>query len=282
MSIKFTHFHIADAVYTVLPLLSKPFSWRSRLSGTTLNFFRWDGDGEGERATPSIQHEPNSPDDVEVLDIHNDVVEDKHAYSASLVEDEVSAERQVSKVPHTTPEPLVVSSSESSASDGEGRQEFQIHARKSGKQPSPEALAETSATGEDDGGEDEDDDDEDDDDEDEDDEGFDSGTSTPSDSDNEDFRKSRKILGKRVPLSKISRHPPIPHRSRRFVQSQLDAPATPTDHADRGSNLCQLPKTQRNRPRRVLTPLSPNLPFVTVSMRADVQFFHHEKRFVRR
>jgi hypothetical protein len=40
----------------------------------------------------------------------------------------------------------------------------------------------------------------------------------------------------------------------------------------------KLPKTPHGRPRRVLVPKDPELPFVTISMREDVQFFHRKKK----
>jgi hypothetical protein len=41
----------------------------------------------------------------------------------------------------------------------------------------------------------------------------------------------------------------------------------------------KLPKTQYGRPRRILVPANTDLPFVTLSMRADVQFFHRTEKY---
>lgn len=40
----------------------------------------------------------------------------------------------------------------------------------------------------------------------------------------------------------------------------------------------KLPKTQYGRPRRILVPVNVDLPFVTVTMRADAQFFHRTEK----
>ena len=46
-----------------------------------------------------------------------------------------------------------------------------------------------------------------------------------------------------------------------------------------GRSSLLLPKAPNNKPRRVLVPMS-DLPFVTVSMRADVQFWHRTRKSV--
>ena len=49
-------------------------------------------------------------------------------------------------------------------------------------------------------------------------------------------------------------------------------------HPIEGVTRVQIPKTAYNTARRVLVPESLELPLVTVSMRADLQFFHRKKR----
>ena len=52
-------------------------------------------------------------------------------------------------------------------------------------------------------------------------------------------------------------------------------PSKPTT----GRSSLLLPKAPNNKPRRILVPMS-DLPFVTVSMRADVQFWHRTRKSV--
>lgn len=54
--------------------------------------------------------------------------------------------------------------------------------------------------------------------------------------------------------------------------------ATPSNPTAGGSSL-SLPKAPYNKPRRVLVPMS-DLPFITVSMRADMQFWHRTRKSV--
>lgn len=59
--------------------------------------------------------------------------------------------------------------------------------------------------------------------------------------------------------------------------SKTGTMAPPSDPTT-GSSL-SLPKAPNNKPRRVLVPMS-DLPFVTVSMRADIQFWHRTRKSV--
>lgn len=47
-----------------------------------------------------------------------------------------------------------------------------------------------------------------------------------------------------------------------------------------GIHVVDVPKSAYNRARRVLVPNPDKLPLVTVSMRADLQFFHRTKRYL--
>jgi hypothetical protein len=50
--------------------------------------------------------------------------------------------------------------------------------------------------------------------------------------------------------------------------------------AQPGIHVVDIPKSAYNQARRVLVPNSDKLPLVTVSMRADLQFFHRTKRYL--
>ena len=64
-------------------------------------------------------------------------------------------------------------------------------------------------------------------------------------------------------------HPP----RRRLVLTEGSA-----RHAVGGVHVVDIPKSAYNTARRVLVPEALELPLVTVSMRADLQFFHQENR----
>jgi hypothetical protein len=65
-----------------------------------------------------------------------------------------------------------------------------------------------------------------------------------------------------------------PHRSR------LPARKEATRHIPNGAHVVSIPKAAYNTARRVLVSESLELPLVTVSMRADIQFFHRTNRWV--
>ncbi|RDB22715.1 hypothetical protein Hypma_010396 [Hypsizygus marmoreus] len=64
--------------------------------------------------------------------------------------------------------------------------------------------------------------------------------------------------------------PPPPPMQNHSIGSAKDPPLAFLER--------RLPPTPHGRPRRVLVPQSPNLPIVTISMRADAQFFRREGR----
>jgi hypothetical protein len=65
-----------------------------------------------------------------------------------------------------------------------------------------------------------------------------------------------------------------PHRSR------LPARKEASRHIPDGAHVVSIPKAAYNTARRVLVSESLELPLVTVSMRADIQFFHRKNRWV--
>jgi hypothetical protein len=88
----------------------------------------------------------------------------------------------------------------------------------------------------------------------------------------------------RRPLSDRSRQKnTVSRTSRQLSDSESESNEDPPvvhRRKSRAPNIInrKLPKTPHGRPRRVLVPKDPEIPFVTISMREDVQFFHRKKK----
>lgn len=289
---KFTHSHIADAVYSVIRHKALPFPWRSRLG--PLEVVRWvrdEVDQPSTRVNSELQDNTDLLDSMVepgILDDSPSVAENSHTSFEALIDDEAIPENHATEsksllftsLVESTPESLVI---DRDSSSGESSIE----------------------------------------------EGLDSGTRTSSESDVDDSSKyplTSRIIPRERAIREIRRSPDPsdldvwPNR-RTLPQAQASTSRAPIhsvassatkepaisressdepNHAIRaprqpghrtlaaaparvermGLNPCRLPATPYNRPRRVLFPPSSNLPIVTVSMRADAQFINRETKFV--
>ncbi|KAF9469073.1 hypothetical protein BDZ94DRAFT_1232037 [Collybia nuda] len=270
ISVKFTHAHIADAAFSVIHNKALPFPWRDHLG--PLAVVRWvinDGGGlSGSHGPPGPQGdriELDAPFDLPK------VVESPHMSLEVPHENETHSNYPAMEKQGPLSTHLVSVDSETFNSNSDG------------------TLTEEGTDSESESG-------------------FDGGNDYPSAlgiiSNNRvtykvrcpslflfpDFRSINQVLEQvQSPTSRTSIHNLVSSLPKDPASQQFSGdPSGRAQHRSAfrqvlgthglGVNPCRLPVTPFNRPRRVLIPSHPDLPLVTVSMRADIQFISRETR----
>lgn len=264
VSARFTHAHLADAAFSVLRLRNIPFPWRSRFRQLSIERRR-------NQLLPStrIELEPSNIDLSEAslsdMEISSDDLcpkKDTHGsyddLRTDIYEDSSSDSSDTMITPPLRPQALSRCLSATNLKNIPSLD----------KGATIRSALDSNSSSEDFSAED--------------------STSSNSDAGSQDnpvrritYRKRRVYISEESSMSGDEDRQPDP-RPRRIVAKKelvaVHAPPHSLPEREGGSSTItrNLPSTPHNRARRIVIPTSSKLPLVTVSMRADVNFFRRE------